>query len=81
MRPKAKAILSRMVAGERVSVQSVIRKLGTTEARAYISDIRHAGFNVLDEKITYGDTWYKEWWLNGKERQRAQIYLNKIQTL
>ena len=75
MRPKAKAILSRMVSGERVSVQSCLKKLGTTECRAYVSDIRHAGFNVSDEWKDFGDTRYKEWWLTAKERQRAQAYL------
>lgn len=60
-----KKVLLMLWEGKRLSVQSVIHDLHTTELRVIISRLRRKGFKIADEwKTTTDGRRYKEYFLN-----------------
>lgn len=60
-----KKVLLSLWEGKRLSVQSAMRDLHTTELRVIISRLRRQGFRIADEwKTTTDGRRYKEYFLN-----------------
>lgn len=58
-----KLILAQLMAGQRITTQTVLKSLGTTEARLFVSRIRKT-VNVESVWINNGEHRYKEYFIN-----------------
>ena len=66
-----KAIREQLVHGWRITVQSVLKSIGTQEARHYIAKLRRdPELNIADEWVTRNGKRFKEYFLR-KEQKAA----------
>lgn len=64
-------IRQQLEAGRIITVQSVLRSVGTQELRHYISKLRNEGLDIQSKWVTRGEKHFKTYWIDVKILAKA----------